>query len=30
MSEQHMPSAEQQKIYLAIWEKAVDTQMHFK
>jgi len=27
--EQQTPSPDQQKIYLAIWEKAVDTQMHF-
>ena len=26
---QQAPDTEQQKIYLAVWEKAVDTQMHF-
>jgi hypothetical protein len=30
VSEQHMLSAEQQKVYFAISEKAVDTQIHFK
>jgi hypothetical protein len=24
-----LPDVDQQKVYLAIWEKAVDTQMHF-
>jgi hypothetical protein len=27
--EQQAPSEEQQKMYVAIWEKAIDTQMHF-
>ncbi len=27
--ERSVPTPEQQKIYLAIWQKAVDTQMHF-
>jgi hypothetical protein len=29
LEEKKAPSPEQQEIYLAIWQKAVDTQMHF-